>query len=251
MYFINKLIIFKKGRLMKNVLPVIFLGLGSMILTACSSMPKYQSLSTDAVIVNAKENSPDLAQELTVNIGDNLLSKVSGSYLENRIQSVSLLSKIKYINDEQPGLNKGKTTELGMSNSGGNAACFNDAKYDEGIIKFCLFDQEKDGYFEMGSFAGKETYSLNIPYNIFSDNSRTPEKGYFRKTISYKGLSNGKINFNYSEYSGSMVRATFSQEFSIENTKGAHILFNFKGAEIKIKKVNLLNITYEVLEYFN
>jgi hypothetical protein len=76
------------------------------------------------------------------------------------------------------------------------------------------------------------------------------EKGYFRKTISYKGLSNGKINFNYSEYAGNMVRATFSQEFSIENTKDAHILFNFKGAEIKIKHVDLLNVTYEVIQHF-
>ena len=235
---------------MKSFLPVIYLGIGSMLLTACSSMPKYQSLSTDAVVVNAKENTPKLAQELTVNIGDNLLSKVSGSYLENRIQSVTLLSKIKYINGEHPGINKGKTTILGMSDSGGNAACFNDAKYREDFVKFCLFDQNKDGYFEMGSFIGKDTYSLNIPYNIFSDNNRTPEKGYVRKSISYKGLSNGKINFNYSEYSGSMVRATFSQEFSIENTKDSHILFGFKGAEIKIKKVDLLSITYEVVEFF-
>jgi hypothetical protein len=238
------------NKMMKNILPAVFVITGSIILTACSSMPKFQNISTDAVVVNAKNNSPEIGKEFTVDIGDNLLSKVSGSYLVNKIQTVSLLSNIKYINDEQPGLNKGKTTLLGMSNSGGNAACFNDAKYDEGLIKFCLFDQEKDGYFEMGSFAGGETYSLNTPYNIFSDNSRTPEKGYFRKTISYKGLSNGKINFNYSEYSGSMVRATLSQEFSIENTKGAHILFNFKGAEIKIKKVNLLNITYEVLDHF-
>jgi len=236
--------------MIKKFLPITFLVTSSIILTACSSMPKYQSLSTDAEVVNAKKNSPELLQEFTVIIGDNLLSKVSGSYLDNKIQSVTLLSKIKYINNEHPGLIKGKTTVLGMSHSGGNAACFNDAKYREDLVEFCLFDQEKDGYFEMGRFIGEETYSLNIPYNIFSDNSRTPEKGYFRKTISYKGLSNGKINFNYSEYAGNMVRATFSQEFSIENTKDAHILFNFKGAEIKIKHVDLLNVTYEVIQHF-
>lgn len=235
---------------MKNILRIVFLVTGCIILTACSSMPKYQNLSTDAEVVNAKKNSPELLQEFTVVIGDNLLSKVSGSYLENKTQSVSLLSKIQYINGEHPGLSKGKTTVLGMSNSGGNAACFNDAKYRENLVKFCLFDVEMDGYFEMGSFNGDETYSLNVPYNIFSDNSRTPERGYFRKTLSYKGLSNGKINFNYSEYSGSMARATLSQEFSIVNTKDAHILFNFKGAEIKIKHVDLLNITYEVMQHF-
>jgi hypothetical protein len=235
---------------MKNILRIVFFVTSSIILTACSSMPKYQNLSTDAEVVNAKKNSPALLQEFTVVIGDNLLSKVSGSYLENKTQSVSLLSKIQYINDEHPGLSKGKTTILGMSNSGGNAACFNDAKYRDDLVKFCLFDIEKDGYFEMGSFNGDETYSLNVPYNIFSDNSRTPERGYFKKTLSYKGLSNGKINFNYSEYSGSMARATLSQEFSIVNTKDAHILFNFKGAEIKIKHVDLLNITYEVMQHF-
>jgi hypothetical protein len=235
---------------MKNILRIVFFVTGSIILTACSSMPKYQNLSTDAEVVNAKKNSLALLQEFTVVIGDNLLSKVSGSYLENKIQSVTLLSKIQYINDEHPGLSKGKTTILGMSNSGGNAACFNDAKYRDDLVKFCLFDIEKDGYFEMGSFNGDETYSLNVPYNIFSDNSRTPERGYFKKTLSYKGLSNGKINFNYSEYSGSMARATLSQEFSIVNTKDAHILFNFKGAEIKIKHVDLLNITYEVMQHF-
>ncbi|NQZ88570.1 MAG: hypothetical protein HRT54_13445 [Colwellia sp.] len=236
--------------IIKNFLRVALWVTGSIILTACSSMPKYQNLSTDAEVVNAKKNSPELLQEFTVVIGDNLLSKVSGSYLENKTQSVSLLSKIQYINDEHPGLSKGKTTVLGMSSSGGNAACYNDAKYRDDLVKFCLFDEDKDGYFEMGSFTGDETYSLNIPYNIFSDNSRTPERGYFRKTISYKGLSNGKIHFNYSEYSGSMARATFSQEFSIVNTKDAHILFNFKGAEIKIKDVELLSITYEVMQYF-
>jgi len=237
-------------KIIKIFLSITFWLTGTIILTACSSMPKYQNLSTDAEVVNAKKNSPELLQEFTVVIGDNLLSKVSGSYLENKTQSVSLLSKIQYINDEQPGLTKGRTTVLGMSSSGGNAACYNDAKYRDDLVKFCLFDEDKDGYFEMGSFTGDETYSLNIPYNIFSDNSRTPERGYFRKTISYKGLSNGKINFNYSEYSGSMARATLSQEFSIVNTKDAHILFNFKGAEIKIKHVDLLNITYEVIHHF-
>jgi hypothetical protein len=236
--------------MMKNFLHIAFWVSASLTLTACSSMPEYQNLSTDANVVNAKKNSPELLQELTVFIGDNLISKVSGSYLENKTQSVSLLTRVKYINDEHPGLTKGKTTVLGMSSSGGNAACFNDALYRDDLVKFCLFDVEKDGYFEMGSFTGDETYSLNIPYNIFSDNSLTPEKGYFRKTISYKGLSNGKINFNYAEYSGSMVKATFSQDFSINNTKGAHILFNFKGAEIKIKSVDLLNITYEVIKHF-
>ena len=235
---------------MKNLLRIAFFVTCSILLTACSSMPKYQNLSTDAEVVNAKKDSPELLKEFTVVIGDNLLSKVSGSYLENKTQSVSLLSKIQYINGEQPGLSKGKTTVLGMSNSGGNAACFNDAKYRDDLVKFCLFDLDKDGYFEMGSFNGDETYSLNVPYNIFSDNSLTPERGYFRKTLSYKGLSNGKINFNYSEYSGSMARATLSQEFSIENTKDAHILFNFKGAEIKVKHVDLLNITYEVMQHF-
>jgi hypothetical protein len=234
----------------KKLLAVVYLIVSGIVLSACSSMPKYQKLSTDAVVVYAKKNSPELTQEFTVDIGDTLLTKESGSYLENKVQSVSLLTNIKYIDGEHPGLNKGKTTALGMGNSGGNAACFNDANYSGDRLKFCLFDKKQDGYFEMGSFNGGETYLLNIPYNIFSDNSRTPEKGYLRKTLSYKGLSNGKINFNYSEYSGNMVRATLSQDFSIKNQKDAHILFNFKGAEIKIKKASLLNITYEVMRHF-
>ena len=123
-------------------------------------------------------------------------------------------------------------------------------KYGDRQIKFCLFDENKDGYFEVGTFDGEEIHSLNIPYNIFSDNSKSPEKGYLRKALSYRGLSNGKINFNYSEYSGNMVRATFSQEFSIENNKEAQILFNFKGAEIKVIKADLLHVTFEVIQYF-
>jgi len=238
------------SKVMKSFLPIVCLVSVGSILTACSSIPHYQSLSTDAVVVKAKKNSPELAQTFTVNIGDNLLTKVSGTYLENKTQSVTLLSDINYIHNGHPGLSKGKTTVLGMSSSGGNAACFNDAETRDGKVKFCLFDEEKDGYFEMGSFAGEETYSLNVPYNIFSDNSKSPEKGYLRKTLSYKGLSNGKVNFNYSEYSGNMVKATLSQEFSLVNQKGAHVLFNFKGAEIKIIKADLLHISYEVVEYF-
>ncbi len=222
----------------------------ALILSACSSIPTFQHLSKDAVVVNAKKNTPELGQTFTLDIGENLLIKELGSYAEKTIKSVTLLTPVKGEYDEYPSLNKGRTSNLGMSNSGGNAACFNDAKYQGGMSKFCLFDEEKDGYFEMGSFSGEETYSLNIPYNIFSDKSKTPEQGYLRKTLSYKGLSNGKINFNYSEYSGNMVRATLSQDFSIQNKKDAHILFNFKGAEIKIKKANLLNITYEVIQYF-
>ncbi|TWX53373.1 hypothetical protein [Colwellia hornerae] len=239
------------SRMKKSFLPVICWVASSVIMSACSSLPVYQNLSSDAVVVNAKKNSPELAQEFMVDIGDNLLTKVSGSYLEYKTQSVSLLTKIKFIYDEQPGLGKGKTTLLGMSTTGGNAACFNDAEYGDSLVKFCLFDEDKDGYFERGTFTGDESASLNIPYNIFSDNSKKPEKGYFRKTLSYKGLSNGKINFNYSEYSGNMVKATFSQEFSIENKPGAHILFNFKGAEIKIKQATLLNVSYEVMQHFN
>jgi hypothetical protein len=221
-----------------------------IILSACSSMPTFQHISKDAIVVNEKKNSPELTQEFTVDIGENLLVKESGSYAKQTIQSVTLLAPIEYEDDERPGLNKGKTTTLGMSNSGGNAACFNDAKYRDDTIKFCLFDEQKDGYFEMGSFNGEEAYSLNTPYNIFSDNDKTPEKGYLRQTLSYRGLSNGKINFNYAEYSGNMVRATLSQDFSIESKKDAHILFNFKGAEIKIKKVDSLHINYEIIKYF-
>lgn len=238
------------SKVKRKFLPVFLLGSASTILTACSSLPVYQNLSTDAVVVKAKNNSPELAQEVTVDIGDSLLTKVSGSYLENKTQSVSLLSNIKHIEDEQPGLNKGKTTKLGMSSSGGNAACFNDAKYGAGKVKFCLFDEEKDGYFEKGIFNGEESYPLNIPYNIFSENSKNPEKGYLRKTLSYKGISNGKLTFNYSEYAGNMVRATSSQDFAIAYTKGTHTIFNFKGAEIIVKKANLLQVTYEVVDYF-
>ncbi|MBA6349298.1 hypothetical protein [Colwellia sp. BRX8-9] len=238
------------NRIKRRFLPVFCWVAGSVIVSACSSLPVYQNLSSDAIVVNAKKNSPELADEFTVDIGDNLLTKVSGSYLEQKTQSVSLLTHIKFIYDEHPGLSKGKTTLLGMSRSGGNAACFNDAEYDDGLVKFCLFDENKDGYFELGTFAGDESVTLNIPYNIFSDNSKTPEKGYFRKTLSYKGLSNGKINFNYAEYSSNMAKATFSQDFSIQNKEGAHILFNFKGAEIKIKQATLLNVTYEVIQYF-
>lgn len=255
MYFVNKPINFWNKLLMSKVMnvcfPAIFCVSAGILLTACSSsIPVYQNLSTDAVVVKAKKNSPQLAQTLTVDIGDNLLMKVSGSYLENKSQSVTLLTDIDANNDEYPSLKKGKTTVLGMSSAGGNAACFAEAKYRDGVVKFCLFDEEKDGYFEMGSFTGDETYSLNIPYNIFSDNSKSPEKGYLRKTLSYKGLSNGKINFNYSEYAGNMVRATLSQDFSIINQQDAHVLLNFKGAEIKIKKADLLHVTYEVVQHF-
>jgi len=233
-----------------SILPVVFCGVTSALLTACSSLPIYQNLSTEAVVVKAKKNSPELSQEFTVDIGDNLLTKVSGSYLENKIQSVSLLSNIKHIEDEQPGLKKGKTTKLGMSNTGGNAACFNDAEYGSGTVKFCLFDEEKDGYFETGTFNNGESYPLNVPYNIFSENSQNPEKGYLRKTLSYKGISNGKLTFNYSEYAGNMVRSTLSQDFSIKNQKDTHVIFNYKGAEIIIKKATLLQVTYEVVGYF-
>ena len=82
---------------MKNILRIAFFVTGSIILTACSSMPKYQNLSTDAEVVNAKKDSPELFKEFTVVIGDNLLSKVSGSYLENKTQSVSLLSKFSIL----------------------------------------------------------------------------------------------------------------------------------------------------------
>lgn len=234
----------------KKSLHVFFLVSSGILLNACSSMPIYQALSTDAVVVNAKKNTPELTQEYTVDIGENLLVKESGSYLENKTQSVTLLATINYVYEEQPGVTKGKTTALGMTLTGGNAACYSDAQYRNSTIKFCLFDEDKNGFFEMGSFNGAENYALNIPYNIFSDDSQTPEKGYVKKTLSYKGLSNGKINFNYAEFSGNLVRATFSQDFSIENQKNAHILFNFKGAEVKIKKVDSLHITYEIIQYF-
>jgi len=230
--------------------PAIFVLYSAMVLTACSSIPTFQHISKDAIVVNAKKNAPGLAQTFTVDIGENLLTKELGNYAEKTIKSVTLLTPVIGQSDEYPSLNKGKTTLLGMSESGGNAACFNDAKYQKSVIKFCLFDEEKDGYFEMGSFNGEARYSLNVPYNIFSDVNKMPEKGYLRKTLSYKGLLNGKINFNYAEYSGNMVRATFSQDFSIQNKKNAHILFNFKDAEIKIKKANLLNVSYEVMQYF-
>jgi hypothetical protein len=237
-------------QLRKISIPTICTIYSAFILTACSSIPTFQHLSKDAVVVNAKKNTPELGQTFTLDIGENLLIKELGNYAEKTIKSVTLLIPVKGEYDEYPKLSKGKSTELGMSNTGGNAACFNDAKYQGGKVRFCLFDEAKDGYFEMGSFSGEETYSLNVPYNIFSDKSKTPEQGYLRKTLSYKGLSNGKINFNYSEYAGNMVRATLSQDFSIQNKKDAHILFNFKGAEIKIKEATLLNVTYEVIQHF-
>ncbi|NQZ22652.1 MAG: hypothetical protein HRT53_11410 [Colwellia sp.] len=237
-------------KLQKIFIPAICATFSAIILTACSSMPTFQPISKDAVVVNAKKNTPELGPDFTLDIGENLLITELGNYAEKTIKSVTLLTPVRGEYGEYPSLIKGKTTALGMSDLGGNAACFNDAKYQGAMSKFCLFDEEKDGYFEMGSFNGEATYSLNVPYNIFSDINKTPEKGYLRKTLSYRGLLNGKINFNYSEYSGNMVRATLSQDFSIQNRKDAHIVFNFKGAEIKIKKANLLNVTYEVMQYF-
>ena len=87
-------------KLRKISIPVVCAIYSALILTACSSIPTFQHLSKDAVVVNAKKNTPELGQTFTLDIGDNLLIKELGSYAEKTIQSVTLLIPVKGEYDE-------------------------------------------------------------------------------------------------------------------------------------------------------
>jgi hypothetical protein len=239
------------GELMKKIYTLSYVIAGALLLNACSSTPIYKSISQDAEIVVANKNTPSLVQDVSVNIGQVVLMKESGTYSENKIQTVTLLNKLTYEYLEHPGIGKGKTTALGITDSGGYAACFNDAQYNDRHIRFCLFDENKDGAFEEGSFEGTSIDGLKTPYKIISESQHTATTDYVKQTLTYKGLLNGKIVFDYSQYAGNMAKATFTQPFSIKNQKDVRIIFNFKGAEIIVKKATSTNITYEVIKHFN
>lgn len=221
------------------------------LLSACSSAPSYIEIPSQPKKVVGDKVSPILKKDNLAESGSVILSKETGHVIHATGNVVTLTSDIVYLFGNNPGLKAGSKAPLGKSSTGANAACFNEALYDQQQTNFCLFDEDGDGVFEIGSYLDYTAFDISASYQVDSKVVGNASESFIKQTLSYKGLKDKKLTFNYAEYRGDSHIAIVSQDFQINFQKGVHIGFNFKGAELVVKDANNLSIIYSVEKAFD
>jgi len=83
--------------------------------------------------------------------------------------------------------------------------------------------------------------------NIRFVKSPLEDKENFVQEIVYSGKSAGRLKFVYREYSDSLIKPDFFQDFEFDSATG---LVQFKGAELKVIEATNEKVTYEVIRSF-
>ncbi|WP_157484828.1 hypothetical protein [Gilvimarinus polysaccharolyticus] len=70
----------------------------------------------------------------------------------------------------------------------------------------------------------------------------------FSQTITYLGMSGGQLKFSYKEFSGTMVRDAYTQEFSYDYKPNGE--YRYKNAVFVVHKATAGTIDYTILKSF-
>lgn len=88
----------------------------------------------------------------------------------------------------------------------------------------------------------------SVDYRPMDNYMQPIEFDGFSQTITYLGLSGGKLNFVYREYSDRILRDAFTQEFSFDYKPGEQ--YRFKNAVFTVHEATHSDIDLTVSSYF-
>ena len=224
---------------MKNKL-CFFVLLGCAIQMGCSSPSSSVSNNQKYSPVYSPLSKPKLNEQATTYLGDVMLRQVVG------VTTKAI----------EVGGAEGATTSVPAGvfyNAGG------DIYRAEGDIKVGIkngFGQVK-WYRDYVSYDGSQLCandSLSCYTKQEVSLKEIPEYFYtkpdsFQQVIEYNGKSGDTLNFTYREFANNMARSAYTTNFTMDMSEGDEL--NYKGAVLKIIRVDNKSISYSVLKNFN
>ena len=223
----------------------------ALLLSACSSKFSITKIDENIDVVPLNISTPDLNISQSGELGDAIIEFEQGTYIAKKYQVVQLVHGMNYEYAVQPGVSKREIVRLSKDENGANGACFENAEYRHEQITFCVLDENNDGYFEQGMYGDIHIDDFKAMYKITTVEEKNSSDDYIKKQLIYKGISNKKLKFNYLEFHEDMNVPTIDQDFTIDNHTDSDFLFGYKGARIKIKNADNINIEYKIQSYFN
>jgi hypothetical protein len=222
-----------------------------LLMTACSSTTfSVTKVDENIEVVPLDISTPDLNVSQTSELGDAIIEFEQGSYVAKRFQVVQLVHGINYEYAVKPGVSKKEVVRLSKDKNGAYGACFENAEYRHEKITFCVLDADNDGYFEQGMYGNIHIDDFKAMYKVTTVEEKKSSDDYIKKQLIYKGVSNKKLKFNYLEFHADMNVPAIDQDFTIDNHIDSDFLFGYKGARIKIKKADNVNLEYKIQSYF-
>ena len=211
------------------------IGLTAILLTACNStaptvqtqnisMPQLETTNIatlgERMLMQAKGFS---ANSVTVSSGEGYGTRLSaGKYCERSKGSNRYYSD----NNQAIGLKNGYGQVISYSN-------------------FITYNRRKNEV----CAATMSCYSSNEISIKFTPNDYCLAQDSLQQVIEYNGRSGKVLNFTYREFSGDMIRNSYTTDFTVDLEHGDMVMY--KGAQIKIESATNSQIKYKLIKNFN
>jgi len=192
---------------------------------------------------------PTLNEQHSTKRGGIMSHHETGFYLSTLTKDIELTEDVRSSTNDYPSIKSGTKVKLSKDSTGILGACFEQAQYKSTNVRFCLLDNNSNGFFNQGVFDGDLIENLNIPYKVNTTEVKSNYSEQVRKQLVYRGITVDTIKFTYLEFHDDMDKPSLKKDFTIGIHHGSHILFDYHGAHFKILKADNVNILYENIAY--
>lgn len=224
---------------------IVTLAFAAGVLAGCVS-------SNHATLVQAEINStpidmsfPKLMDKLDRELGEDLLRHQVGAVFITKSNIVKTKDRLESSSlTKTPELMSGAVGVEAVGMNGEFAACFEHS--------ICMYDKDKNNRFDTITHPGSMVdLSADIGYDVEASSTKSTSPTGLTRTLIYQGISDGKLKLKYREFSGTLARPAFDQEFEVDYIKDGVTQFGFKGSRFEVFSASSSQISYRVTAYFN
>lgn len=209
----------------------------SMSLVACASTtPSIKNFGSGK---SETINLPTIGSESTVTLGESMLSKRTGYYVDCLIPNINFFTSGVRMKSNTP-----------MCADGTNANSFRATAHGGSVHTLVPSDEKRPRrlciYEGRGIYEACKEPLLDSDYQIVTN--FVSQKNSFQQSIEYLGHTNQVLKFVYTEMYDDSARLSFNRNFEVDLRKGSTL--TFKGASLEILDYSNSSVTYKVLENF-
>lgn len=208
----------------------------SMSLVSCASTSVIKNFGSGK---SETINVPTIGSESTVTLGESMLSKRTGFYVDCLIPNITFFTNGVRMQLNTP-----------MCANGTNANSFRATAHGGSVHTLVPSDEKRPRRLCIGEGLGiyeacKEPL-LDSDYQIVTN--FVSQKNSFQQSIEYLGHTDQVLKFFYAEMIYDSARPSFNRNFEVDLRKSS--ILTFKGASLEILDYSNSSVTYKVLENF-
>ena len=209
----------------------------SMSLVSCASTtPSIKNFGSGK---SETINLPTIGSESTVTLGESMLSKRTGYYVDCLIPNITFFTSGVRMQSNTP-----------MCADGTNANSFRATAHGGSVHTLVPSDEKRPRrlciYEGVGLYEACKEPLLDSDYQIVTN--FVSQKNSFEQSIEYLGHTDQVLKFVYAEMYDNSARPSFNRNFEVDLRKGSTL--TFKGASLEILDYSNSSVTYKVLENF-